>query len=119
MSAVRKKPQTESHGPLSTQQLESVAQLFCALAEPSRLRILQVLQTGPASVSQIIQQTGFKQANVSKQLGLLTTAGITERERAGTQVIYKIRLPLVFDLCGLVCQGMAQHTADLAAVWKR
>jgi DNA-binding transcriptional ArsR family regulator len=104
---------------LDPRRLEAVAALFAALAEPSRLRIVQVLQAGPASVGGIVQQTGFKQANVSKQLRLLLDAGVIDRRQEGNRAIYSIAMPLVFDLCDLVCQGIARHAADHAKVWAR
>ena len=76
------------------------------LSEPTRLRILQMLQDGPASVSEIMDALDIKQANASKQLGILHQAGVLGREKAGNSAIYSIRMPLVFDLCGLVCNGL-------------
>ena len=107
------------HAPLGDAQLEAVADLFGALSEPSRLRILQILQTGPASVGELVEQSGFKQANVSKQLGILFAAGVIARRQEGNRAIYSIALPLVFDLCDLVCRGVARQAADRAAALRR
>jgi DNA-binding transcriptional ArsR family regulator len=87
-------------------QMRAVAGLFAILSEPSRLRILQLLQDGPASVGEVVAALEMKQANASKQLGILHQAGVVARERAGNSAIYSIRMPLVFDLCGLVCNGL-------------
>ncbi|HTL30551.1 MAG TPA: metalloregulator ArsR/SmtB family transcription factor [Tepidisphaeraceae bacterium] len=97
------------HTPLDGPQLAAVADLFAVLSEPSRLRILQFLQGGPATVSQIMKATGLKQANASKQLGILHQAGVLAREKDGNVVNYSIRLPLVFDLCALVCTGLREE----------
>ena len=105
--------------PLDVHQLEAVAGLFGVLSEPSRLCILQVLQSGPASVGELSERTGFKQANVSKQLGILLTSGVIARRQEGNRAIYSIALPLVFDLCELVCGGIAQQAADRAAALRR
>ena len=91
---------------LDEAQLEVVADLFGVLSEPTRLRILQMLQDGPASVSEIMDALDIKQANASKQLGILFGAGVLGREKAGNSTIYSIRMPLVFDLCALVCDGL-------------
>ncbi len=108
---VRKKP-------LVAAQLEAVAELFATLSEPSRLQILQLLQSGPANVSQIVEALQMKQANVSKQLGILFAAGVVGREREGLQVRYAIRMPLVFDLCKLVCDGLAHEAIERARLLK-
>ena len=96
-------------GRLGEAQLEAVAGLFGVLSEPTRLRILQQLQDGPASVGEIVETLGIKQANASKQLGILYQAGVLAREKAGNSVIYSIRMPIVFDLCGLVCNGLREE----------
>lgn len=88
---------------LSQAQLEHVARLFRTLGEPTRLAILQALQPGPLTVGEIVDRTGGKQANVSKQLGQLHDAGLVERTRDGLHVHYEISDPMIFELCGLVC----------------
>ena len=100
-------------------QLTAVAQLFAVLSEVSRLRILQILQSGPASVGELIEQTGMKQANVSKQLGILLTAGVIARRPEGNRAIYSIAMPLVTDLCHLVCEGIARQAAQRAAALQK
>ena len=95
-------------------QLQAVADLFAILSEPTRLRILQHLHDGPASVGEIVSQLDIKQANASKQLGILHQAGVLAREKDGNQVRYSIRMPLVVDLCTLVCNGLRKE-AELKA----
>lgn len=88
--------------PLSSAQLEEVAALFKLLAEPMRLRILQTICQEALSVNDIVEATGATQANVSKHLALLTTAGILKRERDGQRVFYSVKEPLVMRLCETV-----------------
>jgi DNA-binding transcriptional ArsR family regulator len=108
-----------SHAPLDATQLQTVAGLFGLLAEPSRLRILQLLQPGPASVGELVERSGFKQANVSRQLGQLLAAGVISRKQEGNRAIYSIALPLVFDLCELVCTSIARQAESRAAALRR
>jgi DNA-binding transcriptional ArsR family regulator len=96
----------ENSEKLGEAQLLAVADLFGVLSEPTRLRILQMLQGGPASVSEVMDALDLKQANASKQLGILHAAGVLGRTKVGNTVRYAIRMPLVFDLCGLVCNGL-------------
>lgn len=103
-----------SHRSLDETQMQAVAALFGVLAEPSRLQILQILQRGPASVGELVEESGLKQANVSKQLGLLAAADLIARRQDGNRAIYSIRMPLVFELCGIVCKGIAQQAAERA-----
>lgn len=99
---------------LDEAQLQAVAELFSVLSERSRLRVLQALQRGPLSVGELVESIGMKQANVSKQLGLLQNAGIISRRQEGNRAIYSIAMPLVFELCEIVCRGMAKQAAARA-----
>ena len=103
---------------LDNNQLQAVAELFSALSERSRLNVLQALQQGPRSVGELVESTGMKQANVSKQLGLLLNAGVISRQQEGNRAIYSIAMPLVFELCNLVCRGVAKQAASRAAALK-
>jgi DNA-binding transcriptional ArsR family regulator len=91
---------------LDIAQLERVANLFRAFAESTRLAIVQELKSGELSVSDIVERLTTSQANISKQLKLLHDAGIVSRRKQGTQVLYQIADPMVFDLCGLVCDKL-------------
>jgi DNA-binding transcriptional ArsR family regulator len=96
-------------GGLAPAQVEAVAGLFGVLAEPSRLRILQMLHDQGASVGEIVERLKMKQANVSKQLGILFNAGVLGREKQGNVVRYSIRMPLVLELCDLMCERLKQE----------
>jgi DNA-binding transcriptional ArsR family regulator len=91
---------------LDTAQLERVAVLFKAFAEPGRLAILQELKSGEMSVSELVDTLPTSQANVSKQLKLLHNAGVVSRRKDGTLVLYRIADPMVFDLCRMVCDKL-------------
>lgn len=104
---------------LNVTQLQAVAELFSSLSESSRLRILQALQQEPMSVSELVEHTGLKQANVSKQLGILQSAGVVMRRQEGNRAIYSIAMPLVFELCDLVCRRVATQAAERATALKR
>ena len=108
-----------AHKALEPAQLAAVAELFSVLSEGSRLSILQSLQSGPRSVGELVDRTGLKQANVSKQLAGLLAVGIIARRQDGNRAIYSIQMPLVFDLCDIVCRGVARAAADRAAALKR
>jgi DNA-binding transcriptional ArsR family regulator len=104
-----------SAAPLDREQIEAVARLFRVLSEPTRLEILQTLRKRPCSVNDLVEKLGAKQANVSKQLGILHDAGLLARERLGSEVHYSIREPMIFDLCDLVCGKLQRDAQRLAA----
>lgn len=89
--------------PLTPAQLRVIAQRFKALAEPSRLEILQALRNGERTVSEILETTGLGQANVSKHLQTLFTAGLVDRRRDGVTARYRLADGDVLRLCELMC----------------
>ncbi|HLN75521.1 MAG TPA: metalloregulator ArsR/SmtB family transcription factor [Nocardioidaceae bacterium] len=68
----------------------AVAATLQALATPSRLMILAVLQSGPLSVGELTEVVGMEQSAVSHQLRLLREAGLVTAERRGRQVHYAL-----------------------------
>ena len=98
-----------AHRPMSPEALELVAARFRALAEPMRLRILNVLMSGEHSVTQLVEATGAGQANVSKHLAVLREANMVSFRKEGPTTIYFIADPAIFDLCRLMCSRLQQE----------
>ncbi len=82
--------------------LAQVADYFKVLSELSRLQVLCSLRSGCKNVTEIIEETGLGQANVSKHLKILAQAGIVSRTPQGVSVYYEIAEPFIFELCELV-----------------
>lgn len=93
---------------LPPEALKHVAGYFQALAEPARLRILNLLRAGERSVGELAQKCGYSVANVSRHLATLTKHGFIEREARGTSVYYRIADESVFELCDLVCGNVGR-----------
>jgi len=108
--------------PLMTQipisALIQVADYFKVLSELSRLQVLCALKHGAKNVTEIIEETGLGQANVSKHLKILTQAGIVKRQPQGVSVYYQITDPMIFDLCELVCQRLEVQLKEQSQVLK-
>ncbi|MCM1982226.1 ArsR/SmtB family transcription factor [Lyngbya confervoides] len=99
---------------LSENVLESIADFFKVLSEGSRLQILSALQKGPMTVTELVEETGLGQANLSKHLKLLTQAGILSRQPSGVSVYYEIVDPIIFELCELVCGSISKRLMEQA-----
>ncbi len=91
--------------------LDLMADKFRLLGDASRLAILRSLMAGEMSVTQIVDETGRGQANVSKHLKLLHESGMLARRKQGLQVYYKIADPIVEQLCTTVCSAVARDAA--------
>ena len=86
---------------------ESAAELFGLLASPMRLRILRALCEAEQSVSDIVEQTGAAQSNVSQHLALLYRHRVVARRREGNQIHYRVSSEVVVELCRTVCTQFA------------
>ena len=102
------------HHPVSDELAELIARRFRVLAEPLRIRLLDRLRDGEASVNALTAALGASQQNVSKHLGVLHEAGIVSRRRHGTHAYYAIADESVLDLCEQVCGGLQRQFAELA-----
>lgn len=101
MSTIKKKRS------LTDEELERIALHFRLLGEPMRLKILQAVCQEPRTVSDIVAAVEATQANVSKHLSLLATAGILTRQKDGQCVYYGLKDPLTLKMCALVHEQLA------------
>ena len=99
--------------PLPDPLTELIAQRFRVLGEPMRIKLLDALRDGAATVGELVDRLGASQQNVSKHLGVLHQAGIVSRAKEGTFVRYAIADSGVFDLCEQVCGGLRQQISEL------
>lgn len=100
---------------LSEQALAQVAQYFSALAEPTRLRILNHLREHELNVGDLALLCDCSQANVSRHLSTLAKHGLVSRESRGTAVYYRIADPAIYALCDLVCGNVAKQLKTQAS----
>ena len=105
--------------PLSEPLIELIAGRFRVLAEPMRIRLLDQLRGGDATVSELQDALKATQQNVSKHLGILHAAGMVSRTKDGNHVRYAIAEEGVFELCELVCGGVRRQLDELDALVSR
>ena len=102
--------------PIPDSLAELIAQRFRVMGEPTRIRILDRLREGEASVQDLTEALGSSQQNVSKHLGVLAQAGIVGRRREGNLSLHRIVDDSVFALCEQVCGSLQRQLAELNAV---
>ncbi len=99
--------------PLPDELVELIAARFRVIAEPTRIKLLDALRDGPATVGELTAALGGSQQNISKHLNMLHMGGVVGRTKEGTRVRYAITDDTVFELCELVCGGMRQQLTEL------
>jgi DNA-binding transcriptional ArsR family regulator len=102
--------------PLPDPLIELVAQRFRVLGEPMRIKLLDRLREGDATVGELQQALGASQQNVSRHLGILHDAGMVSRAKDGNHTRYTISDPDVFELCEQVCGGVRRQIQELETI---
>jgi DNA-binding transcriptional ArsR family regulator len=95
--------------PLPDELVELIARRFRAIGEPMRIKLLDRLRDGEATVNELSEALGCSQQNVSKHLTVLADAGILGRRKDGTRVYYRIVDEGVFALCEQVCGSVQEQ----------
>ena len=75
---------------INDQTVHRVSQIFKALGDPTRIRILNLICCDEMSVNDIAEQLGMNQSAVSHQLRLLKTLEIVKFRREGTTLFYSV-----------------------------
>ena len=94
---------------LPPEALVQVASYFQALAEPTRLQLLNLLREQERNVGELAELTGYSAANISRHLALLTQHGLLAREPRGNSAYYRIADASIYALCDLVCDSIARR----------
>ena len=90
--------------------IDRASRLFAALANPSRLRIAELLCRKEMSVGEICAALSLRQSATSQNLAELTHAGVLSVEHRGAQRIYKVRGPRIGAILGLIEEFCEVHS---------
>jgi DNA-binding transcriptional ArsR family regulator len=70
--------------------IESFTNQAKALSDPTRIRMLKLLENGELCVCKIMEVLGLNQSTASKHLGILKTSGLVESRKEGTWSYYRL-----------------------------
>ncbi len=102
---------------MSAEAVSLVAARFKVLSEPLRLQILQYLENGESSVTNVTKAVNSTQPNVSKHLKILQDEGFVAKRQEGNTVFYKIADESIFELCDVVCGSLKERFSERSAVF--
>jgi DNA-binding transcriptional ArsR family regulator len=100
--------------PLPDDLVELIAHRFRVIGEPMRIRLLDRLRDGEATVGELSDAVSASQQNVSKHLTVLAAAGILGRRKDGNRVYCRVVDEGVFALCEEVCGSLQQQVRTLS-----
>ena len=102
--------------PIPDPLVELIARRFRAMSEPMRIRLLDRLREGEATVAELTDALGASQQNVCKHLAVLTDAGILARRKDGNRVYYRIADEGVLAICEEVCGSVQRQLDELQQI---
>lgn len=88
------------------------AEIFQALAHPTRIAIVELLRDGELPASKIIERLNLEQANASQHLAVLRSKHIVASRKAGAQVYYTLRDTRLIQVLDIMRAYFEAHIAD-------
>lgn len=73
-------------------------EIFQALANPTRIAVLDELRDGELTVGDLVSRLEVEQSNLSQHLAIMRARQIVTARKSGNQVFYSVRDPLIFQL---------------------
>jgi DNA-binding transcriptional ArsR family regulator len=96
------------------------SEIFQALANPTRIAIVEALRDGEMSAGKLIEKLGIEQANASQHLSILRARQIVINRKVGNQVFYSIRDPALIEVLDILrryfCSQLSQTVTMLDEV---
>jgi DNA-binding transcriptional ArsR family regulator len=91
------------------------ADIFQALAHPTRIAIVELLRAGELSAGQLIERLGIEQANASQHFSVLRAKQIVVARKAGNQVFYTLRSPLLIEVLDIMRRYLQAQLSEAVA----
>lgn len=95
------------------------AEIFRALGQVVRLRIIEVLSESEHTVSQLARLVGTSQSNLSKHLALLRRVGLVGTRREGANIFYGLKLRCTGHFLACVTEALREQSAEAEALARR
>ncbi|HEY2774012.1 MAG TPA: metalloregulator ArsR/SmtB family transcription factor [Candidatus Binatia bacterium] len=88
------------------------AEVFQALAHPTRIHIAECLAEGEQPVSSLMEKIGIEPANLSQHLAVLRAKGLVVNRKEGTQAFYALRDPLLSEILAKMRKYFQAHVQE-------
>jgi DNA-binding transcriptional ArsR family regulator len=92
------------------------ANVFQALAHPTRIAIIELLGNRELSAGELIEELGMEQANVSQHLAVLRSRQLVTNRKSGNQVFYSVRDPILLEVLALMRSYFQKHLTEALAM---
>ena len=92
------------------------AQVFQALAHPTRIAIIEALRDGELPAGRLLDLLQVEQANLSQHLAVLRSKQVLVNRKVGNQVFYAVRDPVLIQVLDLLRQYFFSHLNETLAM---
>jgi ArsR family transcriptional regulator len=92
------------------------AQIFQALAHPTRIAVVEALRDGELTAGRLQELLQVEQANLSQHLAVLRARHVVVSRKAGNQVFYAVRDPVLIDVLELLKRYFYSHLNETLAL---
>lgn len=96
--------------------LELKAEILKVLAQPTRLKILELLRNGEKCICEIVPAIRGEQSNISRHISLMQKSHLVTTRKDGVKVMVKVRDPKIFEILdsvSLLLKKQIQETGKL------
>ena len=96
--------------------LELKAEILKALAQPTRMKILECLRDGEKCICEIIPAINGEQSNISRHISLMQKSHLVTTRKDGVKVMVRVRDPKIFEILdsvSLLLKKQIQETGKL------
>ena len=88
------------------------ADIFQALAHPTRIAIVEALRHGELPAGKLIDKLGLEQANASQHFAILRAKMILVNRKVGNQVFYSLRDPVLIEVLDILRRYFYSQLTD-------
>jgi ArsR family transcriptional regulator len=94
------------------------AEVFQALAHPTRIHIVETLAEGELAVGAILERVKVEPTNLSQHLSVLRLKNLVSARKVGHQVLYSVRDPLLIEALEIMRHYFQRHFEEAIALLK-
>jgi ArsR family transcriptional regulator len=105
-------------GHMEEKAIELKAEVLKALAQPTRLKILELLRSGERCICEIVPEINGEQSNISRHISVMQKSHLITTRKDGVKVMVKVRDPRIFEILdkvGLFLKTQMQEQKKLIA----
>ena len=92
------------------------AEIFQALAHPTRIALVEALAQGDVPASKLSELLQLEQANVSQHLAVLRAKRVVTNRKVGNQVLYSLRDPVLSEILDLLRRYFYSQLSESATM---